>query len=215
MRFGFSEVANYHDSRFISNFLPFAGSDSGTKQKQKRVRTSFTQEQMNILTEAFSRDHNPDGADLERIAAEAGLMKRVTQVWFQNARARKKKSERSTGGASGANSVSSGAAAGQDASRRSNNPATSGGSAGSNGSGSSGVVRGTGLVGGPTLMPNSAPSISPDSGAASPSFDANLGSVTPPEFHAMPMPGQPGMTAPGPFQAAYAPEFVFRGKENL
>ncbi|VDO80274.1 unnamed protein product [Haemonchus placei] len=39
----------------------------------------------------FQVDSNPDGADLERIASMTGLSKRVTQVWFQNSRARQKK----------------------------------------------------------------------------------------------------------------------------
>lgn len=44
-----------------------------------------------MLQTNFEIDSNPDGQDLERIASIAGLSKRVTQVWFQNARARQKK----------------------------------------------------------------------------------------------------------------------------
>ena len=44
-----------------------------------------------MLQANFQLDSNPDGQDLERIAALTGLSKRVTQVWFQNSRARQKK----------------------------------------------------------------------------------------------------------------------------
>ncbi|GMT05593.1 hypothetical protein PENTCL1PPCAC_27767, partial [Pristionchus entomophagus] len=67
------------------------GDSAASKQKTKRVRTTFTDEQINVLQTHFNIDSNPDGADLERIAQQTGLSKRVTQVWFQNSRARQKK----------------------------------------------------------------------------------------------------------------------------
>uniref|UniRef100_A0A182JUB7 Arrowhead n=1 Tax=Anopheles christyi TaxID=43041 RepID=A0A182JUB7_9DIPT len=65
--------------------------DGNGKNKTKRIRTTFTEEQIQILQANFQVDSNPDGQDLERIALATGLSKRVTQVWFQNSRARQKK----------------------------------------------------------------------------------------------------------------------------
>ena len=56
------------------------GSESHTKKKTKRMRTTFTEEQVQILQANFQIDSNPDGQDLERIAQITGLSKRVTQV---------------------------------------------------------------------------------------------------------------------------------------
>ncbi|KAI6175417.1 LIM/homeobox protein Awh [Aphelenchoides bicaudatus] len=67
------------------------GEDAQQKSKTKRIRTTFAEEQLSILQAHFQMDCNPDGADLERIANQTGLSKRVTQVWFQNSRARQKK----------------------------------------------------------------------------------------------------------------------------
>ena len=69
----------------------FSDSESSGKSKAKRVRTTFTEEQIQVLQANFQLDSNPDGQDLERIAQITGLSKRVTQVWFQNSRARQKK----------------------------------------------------------------------------------------------------------------------------
>lgn len=76
---------------FLVSADSYFGGDESGKKKIKRVRTAFTEDQLEVLQRNFDVDSNPDGQDLERIAANAGLSKRVTQVWFQNARARQKK----------------------------------------------------------------------------------------------------------------------------
>ncbi|XP_061164321.1 LIM/homeobox protein Awh-like [Saccostrea echinata] len=68
-------------------------SECNQKSKAKRVRTTFTEDQLQVLQANFQLDSNPDGQDLERIAQITGLSKRVTQVWFQNSRARQKKQQ--------------------------------------------------------------------------------------------------------------------------
>lgn len=68
-------------------------SECSQKSKAKRVRTTFTEDQLQVLQANFQLDSNPDGQDLERIAQITGLSKRVTQVWFQNSRARQKKQQ--------------------------------------------------------------------------------------------------------------------------
>ncbi|XP_059139909.1 uncharacterized protein LOC131928029 [Physella acuta] len=67
-------------------------------KKAKRNRTSYTETQIKFLQDRFLRDSNPDGGELEKIAKHIGLKKRVVQVWFQNNRARLKKSANNTKG---------------------------------------------------------------------------------------------------------------------
>ncbi|XP_071397284.1 LIM/homeobox protein Lhx2-like [Centroberyx affinis] len=59
-----------------------------SKQKSKRMRTSFKHHQLRTMKSYFAINHNPGVKDLKQLAQKTGLTKRVLQVWFQNARAK-------------------------------------------------------------------------------------------------------------------------------
>ncbi|KAM3595846.1 uncharacterized protein V6R79_003800 [Siganus canaliculatus] len=61
-------------------------------RRTKRIRTCFRSEQLRALESYFAQKHNPDGKDWACLAHKTGLPKRVLQVWFQNARAKLRRS---------------------------------------------------------------------------------------------------------------------------
>ncbi|XP_063755760.1 LIM/homeobox protein Lhx9-like [Eleginops maclovinus] len=63
-----------------------------TRRRNKRIRTCFRSEQLRALESYFAHKHNPDGKDWNCLAQKTGLPKRVLQVWFQNARAKLRRS---------------------------------------------------------------------------------------------------------------------------
>lgn len=74
-----------------------AGNDGSTggeePQRDKRLRTTITPEQLGVLYQKYLLDSNPTRKMLDHIAHEVGLKKRVVQVWFQNTRARERKGQ--------------------------------------------------------------------------------------------------------------------------
>ncbi|XP_036001372.1 LIM/homeobox protein Lhx9 [Fundulus heteroclitus] len=62
------------------------------RRRTKRIRTCFRSEQLRALESYFAQKHNPDGKDWTCLAHKTGLPKRVLQVWFQNARAKLRRS---------------------------------------------------------------------------------------------------------------------------
>uniref|UniRef100_A0A5S6R0G8 Uncharacterized protein n=1 Tax=Trichuris muris TaxID=70415 RepID=A0A5S6R0G8_TRIMR len=60
--------------------------------RPKRMRTSFKQQQLRTMRAYFQLNHNPDAKDLKHLAQKTGLTKRILQVWFQNARAKFRRS---------------------------------------------------------------------------------------------------------------------------
>ncbi|KAK7898198.1 hypothetical protein WMY93_019051 [Mugilogobius chulae] len=61
-------------------------------RRAKRIRTCFRSEQIRALESHFAQKQNPDGKDWNVLSQRTGLSKRVLQVWFQNARARLRRS---------------------------------------------------------------------------------------------------------------------------
>ncbi|KAM9385888.1 LIM/homeobox protein Awh-like [Pholidichthys leucotaenia] len=62
------------------------------RKRTKRIRTCFRSEQLRALESYFAQKHNPDGKDWTCLSHKTGLPKRVLQVWFQNARAKFRRS---------------------------------------------------------------------------------------------------------------------------
>ncbi|XP_049819761.1 zinc finger homeobox protein 4 isoform X3 [Aethina tumida] len=78
---------------------PASSTQSNTKQANssgmntKRFRTQMSSLQIKIMKSLFADYKTPTMAECESLGREIGLPKRVVQVWFQNARAKEKKSK--------------------------------------------------------------------------------------------------------------------------
>ncbi|CDK13519.1 Zinc Finger and Homeobox [Caenorhabditis elegans] len=83
------------DSAFAAFGLQLANSTSGSECRSpasnKRFRTHLTPMQVQMMKSVFNEYKTPSMAECELLGKEVGLHKRVVQVWFQNARAKERK----------------------------------------------------------------------------------------------------------------------------
>ncbi|KAL1256085.1 hypothetical protein QQF64_014146 [Cirrhinus molitorella] len=80
-----------------SQGLPSIGTDAPLMPPKKKTRTFYSTDQLEELERVFQDDHYPDGDKRKEIAAAIGVTPQRIMVWFQNRRAKWRKTAKATG----------------------------------------------------------------------------------------------------------------------
>ncbi|XP_026087494.1 homeobox protein NOBOX-like isoform X1 [Carassius auratus] len=79
-----------------SQALPSVSTDAPLMPPKKKTRTFYSTDQLEELERVFQDDHYPDGDKRKEIAAAIGVTPQRIMVWFQNRRAKWRKTAKAT-----------------------------------------------------------------------------------------------------------------------
>ena len=71
----------------------FDANGAGSQEYFRRMRTTISPDQLEILYTKYGENSNPSRTEMETIASSVGLSRRVVQVWYQNTRARQRRGQ--------------------------------------------------------------------------------------------------------------------------
>nr|CAA09227.1 DtPax-6 protein [Girardia tigrina] len=89
------KISDFNSDRESENDRRYSNTESKLSKKSQRSRTSFTNDQINLLEKEFERTHYPDVFSREKLSQNLKVAETRIQVWFSNRRAKWRREEKS------------------------------------------------------------------------------------------------------------------------